>query len=148
MGSSFHETVRGRNFFEGQLPQLIKSLTRIADNLEKPSQGINASTVYVCYHENSSELSIENPIVQQMCIAYSLDEVKSIMLDWLEDGESNKYVPLNEYDQMEFFSDIMLGKDTSLPIYYNQDENSDLYYSLTVKMCSVKNSERKEKKDD
>jgi len=31
----FHNTGYGRNFFEGQLPQLIATLDRIADALEK-----------------------------------------------------------------------------------------------------------------
>ncbi len=135
MGLSFHETVRGRNFFEGQLPQLIKSLTRIADNLEKPSRGINASaTVYVCYHENSPEISIENPVVDQMCIAYSLEEVKKIVIGWIEEGKKGEYVPLDEYEQTGFFNDIMLGKNTALTLYHKKDENSRLYYSLTVKV--------------
>lgn len=35
MGLQFHETVRGANFFDRQLPQLIKALNRVADEMEK-----------------------------------------------------------------------------------------------------------------
>jgi len=34
----FHETLRGRKFFEADLPRLIKALERIADQLEKSNQ--------------------------------------------------------------------------------------------------------------
>lgn len=35
MGIQFHETVRGKIFFEYQLPELIKALNRCADEMEK-----------------------------------------------------------------------------------------------------------------
>lgn len=35
MGIQFHETVRGARFFDHQLPQLIKALNRVADEMEK-----------------------------------------------------------------------------------------------------------------
>lgn len=35
MGIQFHETVRGAKFFDHQLPQLIKALNRVADEMEK-----------------------------------------------------------------------------------------------------------------
>lgn len=34
----FHETIRGKRFFDGQLPALIKALERIADALEKQNE--------------------------------------------------------------------------------------------------------------
>jgi len=40
MGLEFHETVRGRNFFEFQLPQLIKELHSVAEGLKKPEQEV------------------------------------------------------------------------------------------------------------
>lgn len=43
MGLQLHETVYGKNFFEYQLPSLIKALNRIADALE--AQNNTAETV-------------------------------------------------------------------------------------------------------
>lgn len=40
MGLEFHETVRGKNFFEYQLPQLIKELHSVAEGLKKPEQEV------------------------------------------------------------------------------------------------------------
>ena len=34
MALQFHETVRGARFFDHQLPQLIKALNRVADEME------------------------------------------------------------------------------------------------------------------
>ncbi len=134
MGLQFHETVRGRNFFEGQLPRLIKALEKMADSVgNNASVAATPTTVYVCYHENSPELSIDNPVVDQMTVAYSLEEVKKIVTGWLEEGKASEYVPLNDFEQVKFFNDIMTGRDTALPLYHKQDEKSRLYYSLTVK---------------
>ncbi len=134
MGFAFHETVMGRRFYEGQLPKLIKALEKIADNMgDKPHGATTPATVYVCYHENSPELSIENPVVNQLTVAYSLEEVKGIVTAWIEAAKTEQYVPLNDFEQVQFFNDIMTGRNTALPLYYKQDENSRLYYSLTVK---------------
>ena len=35
MGFQFHETVRGKHFYEHQIPSLIKAITRLADAAEK-----------------------------------------------------------------------------------------------------------------
>lgn len=35
MGLQFYETVRGARFFDHQLPQLIKAINRVADEMEK-----------------------------------------------------------------------------------------------------------------
>ena len=131
---NFPETLRGRTFFEGQLPSLIKALTRIADNLERTAPKAAVPTkVYVCYHENSPELSIDNPVIDEMKVVYSLEGVRKIIINWLDEGKANEYIPLNEFEKVQFFDDIMSGKDTELLLYHKQDENSRLYYALAVK---------------
>ena len=34
----FHETLRGKKFFEADLPRLIKALERVADQIEQANQ--------------------------------------------------------------------------------------------------------------
>ena len=80
MGIQFHETTYGRRFFEGQLPSLIKAINRLADANEmkqtaEPAAEVTANMVYVCYEENSNELSIENGAVNEMYVAASLNDV-------------------------------------------------------------------------
>lgn len=43
MGLQFHETVRGKVFFESQLPSLIKALSRIANALEQKNESVSDS---------------------------------------------------------------------------------------------------------
>lgn len=38
MGIQFHETILGKRFFEHQLPNLIRQLSRIADALEEQNE--------------------------------------------------------------------------------------------------------------
>lgn len=38
MGPQFHETGYGRDFFQSQLPNLIKAIDRLADALEKQNE--------------------------------------------------------------------------------------------------------------
>ena len=61
MGFQLHETMYGKNFFEHQLPALIRAINRLADVDEKrqaaePAAVMKSNTVYVCYEENSHEL--------------------------------------------------------------------------------------------
>ena len=138
MGLQFHETVRGKIFFEDQLPSLIKTLKRIADNMERTAPKAAVPTkVYVCYHENSPELSIENPVIDEMTVVGSLESVRKIITNWIDEGKANEYIPLNEFDKVEFFNDIMSGKDTELLLYHKQDEKSRLYYALAVKQSDL-----------
>ena len=64
MGFQLHETMYGKNFFEHQLPALIRAINRLADVDEKrqaaePAAVMKSNTVYVCYEENSHELAIK-----------------------------------------------------------------------------------------
>ena len=38
MGPQFFETIYGKRFFESQLPELIKSINRLADALEEQNE--------------------------------------------------------------------------------------------------------------
>ena len=71
MGFQLHETMYGKNFFEHQLPALIRAINRLADVDEKrqaaePAAVMKSNTVYVCYEENSHELAIEDGAVNEL----------------------------------------------------------------------------------
>ena len=36
----FHETVMGRQFFDGQLPKLIRAIERLSDNTERLADAV------------------------------------------------------------------------------------------------------------
>ena len=139
MGLQFHETGYGRKFFDSQLPSLIKALTHLADvkeqeaKEEETEQTKAVNMAYVCYEENSPELAIENGAVNEMYLAASLNDVYKWIDKRLKEAEKNFYAILNDFEESEFFKEIMEGKKGSLHLYHNADENSRLYYALTIK---------------
>lgn len=92
MGLQFHETVYGKNFFNHQLPQLSKALTRIAIALEKQERTLQ-------FAHCMENIAIDGKIVFQKgdtCIlalnnqgtgytAYKLAEGVRIPLNWATD---------------------------------------------------------------
>ena len=138
MGIQFHETPYGRRFFDAQLPSLIKAINRLADTNEKqqtaePVAEVTANMVYVCYEENSNELAIENGAVNEMHVAASLNDVYKWIDKRLKEAEQNYYTVLNDSEESEFYKELMASKECALHLYHNGDENSRLYYALTVK---------------
>ena len=100
MGFQLHETMYGKNFFEHQLPALIRAINRLADVDEKrqaaePAAVMKSNTVYVCYEENSHELAIEDGAVNELYVASSLDEVYRWVDKQQKNAEQNFYTVLN-----------------------------------------------------
>ena len=139
MGLQFHETVYGKRFFEGQLPSLIKAINRLADAKEQTPPAAEPETIkasnmaYVCYEENSHELATENGAVNEMYVAASLNDVYKWIDKRLKEAEQNYYAILNDFEESEFFREVMEGKEGALTLYHNGDESSRLFYALTVK---------------
>lgn len=146
MSIEFYNTGYGRVFFENQLPNLIKSLNRVADSLERIEENKlkNKSSIhpqsntYVLYQENSRELQVEgNGAISDMILAKSFHEVKSIVYEWLYTAESNGYLPIHDLDVTEFMEEIIKSNESVLWLYHKGDEDSPLYYSITVKSFGV-----------
>ena len=97
--STSRDNVR-KNFFEHQLPALIRAINRLADVDEKrqaaePAAVMKSNTVYVCYEENSHELAIEDGAVNELYVASSLDEVYRWVDKQQKNAEQNFYTVLN-----------------------------------------------------
>ena len=138
MGFQLHETMYGKNFFEHQLPALIRAINRLADVDEKrqaaePAAVMKSNTVYVCYEENSHELAIEDGAVNELYVASSLDEVYRWVDKQQKNAEQNFYTVLNNEEESEFYKKLCAGSETALGLYHNGDESSRLFYTLTVK---------------
>lgn len=139
MGIPFHESVYGKRFFDGQLPSLIKALNRLADVKEAeaklPIQEVSksANTMFICYEENSHELATENGAVNQMYVAASLEDVHRWVDDRLKAAEKDFYTVLNAEEQTAFREELLESGDSALVLYHNGDEDSRLFYALTVK---------------
>ena len=146
MSIEFYNTGYGRVFFENQLPNLIKSLNRVANSLERVEENklINTppihpqSNTYVLYQENSKELQIEClGAVSDMTLAKSLDEVIAIVYEWFNRAINNGYLPIHIEDIAEFIKEITSSGEGVLWLYHKGYEDSPLYYSITVKSFGV-----------
>lgn len=138
MGLQFYETGYGKRFFESQLPSLIKAINRLADAKENEQTTetmgeITANTVYVCYEDNSHELATENGAVNEMYVAASLNDVYKWIDRRLKEAEQNYYYVLNDTEESEFYENLIASKEAALVLYHNGDENSRLFYALTVR---------------
>jgi len=51
----FHETLRGKKFFEADLPRLIKALERVADQIEQANQSSSDTQIDPSGKETSNE---------------------------------------------------------------------------------------------
>ena len=68
MAIQFHESEYGKTFFQHQLPELIKSLKRIADTLEENNRQISESTIETessihpteLHHQGEDQKSIDS----------------------------------------------------------------------------------------
>lgn len=72
MGIDFHQTPMGRKFYEAQIPQLIRGINRVADNLEK----VNLDSKEAHYHE-----LIDN-IIEYLLVAENPRTIIKSLLYW------------------------------------------------------------------
>lgn len=148
MGSQFHETEYGKQFFEQQLPALTKALERLADaraagamlmeeDFTESEPHKAADIVYVCCRKTSPELACENGEEEEMIVETSLNDVYAWIDKSIKEAEGDAYLCLNDYEEFTFYKEVLEGKKTTLTLYAKGEKNSQLYYSLTVKPFTV-----------
>lgn len=107
-----------RDFFQGQVPQIIRSLKSIANSQQKlvelqmqnsTSSSSAVSTVakdvgvvYVCYEENCADLFDEAGAVNHMFVTVDADQVLSWAKRSLSRAEENNYLPVDEGELKQF----------------------------------------------
>ena len=137
-----------RDFFQGQVPQIIRSLKSIADSQEKlvalQMQGASnvqvsggagstsVGVVYVCYEENSAELYNEAGGLNHMFVTADVKQA----LDWAKrsfsSAEGNNYLPISDDEMSQFLADVGKEQFASVWVYRNQDENAKENYGICV----------------
>ncbi len=140
----FHETGYGKRFFENQLPSLIRTLNRIADNqeaglsaksMESSSRSSAApdstSKIYVCYEENSVALYSEAGNISKLFV--TSDE--ALAREWAKRSyslaASSGYHPIDEADYAELMDHI--GDNyASMWVYLGRRENGRENYGICV----------------
>lgn len=137
-----------RDFFQGQIPQIIRALKSIADSQEKlvqlQMQGISevkasetpaatdAGVIYVCYEENSTELYTEAGNLNHMYVTADAKQA----IDWakrsLSNAEKNNYLPIDNEEMKQFLAGVGEEQFSSVWVYRNQDENARENYGICV----------------
>lgn len=142
MGIQFHETVRGQRFFDIQLPKLTKAIERLAEAKEKENTKIapaakTTNAVYVCYEENSHELAVDNGTIHEMVVATKFEEVAQWVNARLSEASVNSYSVAFKEDEADFCKNLVMGRSARLPLFYEGNLGSSLYYALVVEPCTL-----------
>lgn len=137
-----------RDFFQGQVPQIIRSLKSIADSQQKlvelqmqsPTGRSDAMStgatgidvVYVCYEENCADLFDEAGAVNHMFVTVDADQVLSWAKRSLSRAEENNYLPVDEGELKQFLDGAGKEHYASVWVYKNQDEFAKQSYGICV----------------
>lgn len=137
-----------KDYFQGQIPQIIRALKRIADGQEKlielQMQSMKSETtsavaeikaegvIYVCYEENSTALYIDAGNINHMFVTADITQA----MDWakrsLLSAEAKNYRPISEDEMNQFFSDVGSEQYASVWVYRNRDENAKENYGICI----------------
>lgn len=139
-----------RDFFQGQVPQIIRSLKSIADSqqklvelqmqqnssvdkpVDKPAEVIAEGTIYVCYEENSTALYADAGNINHMFVTADVAQALGWAKRSLSNAEANNYLPITDDEMKQFISEIGREQYASVWVYRNQDENAKENYGICV----------------
>lgn len=143
----FANTVYAKNLFEHQLPQLIKSLDRVADGLEKAGSSTRAmpastirsgsvDTVYVCYEENSVALYSDAGNVNRMFATTDIELDKEWVKHSIENARANDYLLYADDNYVEFMTGI--GQEfASVWVYRGGNDEASENYEICAYAYSL-----------
>ena len=142
-----------RDFFQGQVPQIIRSLKSIADSQQKlvelqmqqnssvdkpvdnptvPAEATAEGTVYVCYEENSAALYAEAGNINHMFVTTDESQMREWVSKSLQYAENGKYYPINEWEKEQFLSEIGVERTASVWVYLGCREDARKNYGICV----------------
>lgn len=137
-----------RDFFQGQVPQIIHSLKSIADSQQKlvelQMQGATNSNarknsavsgdgiIFVCYEENCAELFDEAGALNHMFVTADANQARDWAKRSLASAEGNNYLPVSDDEMKQFFADVGMEPFASVWVYRNQNENAKESYGICV----------------
>lgn len=142
-----------KDFFQSQIPQIIRSLKSIADsqqklvelqmqqnsNVDKPIDDSTVSTkvstegtIYVCYEENSAALYADAGNINHMFVTMDVNQMREWVSRSLQYAENEKYYPINEWEKEQFLSEIGVERTTSVWVYLGCREDARENYGICV----------------
>lgn len=146
-----------RDYFQSQVPQIIRSLKSIAASQEKlvelQMQGVaNGATIttpkaeasgmiYVCYEENSAALYAEAGNINHMFVTTDISQMREWVSKSLQYAENGKYYPIDESEKKDFLSDIGVQRSASVWVYLGCREDARENYGICVDSFDLSKAE-------
>lgn len=142
-----------KDFFQSQVPQIIRSLKSIADSQQKlvelqmqqnssvdklldnptvPAEVTAEGTIYVCYEENSAALYADAGNINHMFVTTDVNQMREWVSKSLQYAENGKYYPINEWEKEQFLSEIGVERTTSVWVYFGCREDARENYGICV----------------
>lgn len=124
-----------RDFFQGQVPQIIRSLKSIAESQEKlielqmqqnssvdkpvdnpavPTEVTAEGTIYVCYEENSAALYADAGNINHMFVTTDKKQMREWVSRSLQYAEKGNYHPIDEAEREQFLSEAGVERTASV----------------------------------
>ena len=140
-----------KNFFESQLPSIVRNLQRIADCQEmttgkKPKEKTVApsadapSVVFVCYEENSVSLYTEAGNINHLFVTADVELAKEWAERAFSEAEKNGFHPIEKTDKDLLFDNIGIDPYASVWVYKERKENARDNYGICVDFFELGNS--------
>ena len=131
----FHETVRGKTFFEQQLPHLIMSINRLADSLnhvQELQQKPAADHCYIGYVENFDYPDIEFGSTGNLSAATERNAAMIWFTEQVLAAKNRGMTPREDHQRWVDFIPTDLDKHGSaiLHLYANGDPNAARHRAL------------------
>lgn len=137
-----------RDFFQGQVPQIIRSLKSIAESQEKlielqmqnttvdkpieKSTVATKGTIYVCYEENSTALYTEAGNINHMFVTTDEKQMREWVSRSLRYAEKGNYHPIDEAEREQFLSEAGVERIASVWVYFGRKEDAKENYGICV----------------
>ena len=142
-----------RDFFQGQVPQIIRSLKSIADSQQKlvelqmqqnssvdkpvdnpavPTEVTAEGTIYVCYEENSAALYADAGNINHMFVTTDEKQMREWVSKSLRYAEKGNYHPIDEAEREQFLSEVGVERIASVWVYFGRKEDEKENYGICV----------------
>lgn len=93
--------------------------------------------IYVCYHENSTELAADCGSMSDLLVTSKPQEAFRWVYDSITKGEENEYCPVDQDEKDAIYESIIRGTDGLLTLYNKGDEASSWNYDIIVKQYTL-----------
>lgn len=141
----FVNTQYARDYFQGQIPTIIRTLKQIASNQEKQielqQQAIQAITtpqrVFVCREENSAALYHDAGNINHLFVTTSLGEAISWAQKAICIAKKRGYQPYAPQDETDFYAKIGVFKGSSVWVYKNKKEDANENYGICIDVVDL-----------